>query len=325
MNAVIILGVSRSKSNPVKNYPLMKQAALAWLGAAAVILLLSACGRGLALPALQPSPMAPLATQTPALHTATPFQPSPTSEPLAALVNGEPISLVQFQAELARYQAAAGTELATQDQQRVLQAMIDQLLLAQAAAEAGYVLDEAALQTRLEQLSAEAGGQQALLDWMASNGYVLETFRQDLAQAVAAAWLRDQIAASVPVTAEQVHARWLRFNNREEAQQTLAQIRAGADFAALAAEADPLVKGDLDWFPRGYLVDATLEEAAFLLQPGQVSEVIECSLGFILLQVIERDPARPLSPDALLQLQSRAVQDWLEQRRADSSIQVYLP
>lgn len=277
------------------------------------------------IPSLQSSPTPTAALQTPSPQTATPFQPSPTSEPLAALVNGEPISLAQFQAELARYQAAAGMELATEDQQRVLQAMIDQLLLAQAAVEQGYILDEAAVQARLEQLSAEAGGQQALLDWLASNGYVLETFQQELAQTAAAAWMRDQVAASVPAAAEQVHARWLRFNNREQAQQILAQVRAGADFAALAAEADPVAKGDLDWFPRGYLLDAALEEAAFPLQPGEVSEVIESSLGFILLQVIERDPARPLSPDALLQLQSQAVQRWLEQRQAESALQIYLP
>ena len=297
---------------------------------AAAAFLLSGCGRGQVIPSLQPSQTAPAATQTTALQTtalqtATPFQPSPTTEPLAAQVNGEPVSLVQFQAELARYQAASGTELATQDQQRVLEAMIDQLLLAQAAAEAGYVLDDAAVQARLDQLSAEAGGPQALLDWLASHGYVLETFRQDLAQAAEAAWMRDQIAASIPPAVEQVHARWLRFNNLDEAQQVLAQVRAGADFSALAAEADPLAKGDLDWFPRGYLVDATLEEAAFLLQPGEVSEVIESSLGFVLLQVIERDPARALTPDALRRLQSQAVQAWLEQRRAESSIQVYLP
>lgn len=319
MNAGIILGVSQPRKNPITN-----RSACIWLCLAAALLLAS-CGRGQVIPALQPSPTALLATQAPVLQTATPFQPSPTSEPLAALVNGEPVSLVQFQAELARYQAAAGTELATQDQQRVLQVMIDQLLLAQAAAEQGHLLDEAAVQARLEQLSAEAGGQQALLDWMAANGYVLETFRQDLAQSAAAAWMRDQVAASVPLAVEQVHARWLRFNNREEAQQILAQVRAGADFAALAAEADPLAKGDLDWFPRGYLLDTALGEAAFLLQPGEVSEVIESSLGFVLLQVIERDPARPLSPDALLTLQSRAVQAWLEQRRAESAIQIFLP
>ncbi len=320
MNAVIILEVSRSSTNAFTG-----RAARIWLCAAAVAFLLSGCGRGQVIPSLQPSQTAPAATQTTALQTATPFQPSPTTEPLAAQVNGEPVSLVQFQAELARYQAASGTELATQDQQRVLEAMIDQLLLAQAAAEAGNVLDDAAVQARLDQLSAEAGGQQALLDWLASHGYVLETFRQDLAQAAEAAWMRDQIAASIPPAVEQVHARWLRFNNLEEAQQVLAQVRAGADFAALAAEADPLAKGDLDWFPRGYLVDATLEEAAFLLQPGEVSEVIESSLGFVLLQVIERDPARALTPDALRRLQSQAVQAWLEQRRAESSIQVYLP
>jgi len=62
--------------------------------------------------------------------------------PLAATVNGEEITLAEYQDELKRYQAEVGTELATEAEQRVLNELIDQLLLAQGAAEAGYLADE---------------------------------------------------------------------------------------------------------------------------------------------------------------------------------------
>ncbi|OGO40702.1 MAG: hypothetical protein A2W36_04585 [Chloroflexi bacterium RBG_16_58_14] len=258
----------------------------------------------------------PQATLTP-----TPPPSSPTPVPLAATVNGEAISLAAYQAELERYQAALGTQLATQDQEKALNSLIDQLLLAQAAAEAGFVQDEALLQERYDRLVAGVGGQQALLDWMAGNSYTEESFRQDLARSIAVAWMRDQIIAEVPEVAEQVHARQILLYNSDAADQALAELRSGTDFADLAAQFDPLSKGELGWFPRGYLIDPEVEQAAFELQPGDYSQVIETPTGFHILQVLERDPQRTLSPDARLVLQQRALQDWLVKQREQSEIQ----
>jgi hypothetical protein len=59
-------------------------------------------------------------------------------------VNGEAITLAEFEAELARFRAApgiAGTEMAQGGEQRVLEDLIAQVLLAQAALEAGFTLD----------------------------------------------------------------------------------------------------------------------------------------------------------------------------------------
>lgn len=286
-----------------------------------LVFILAACRGETTSPTVPPTPQA---TPNPT-HTATPFQPSPTPQPLAAIVNGESITLERYQSELARYQAAVGTQLATEDGRRVIAEMIDQLLLAQGAAEAGYQVDAAAVQARLDQLTAQLRSAQALLDWMATHGYTPETFREDLARSMAVAWMRDQIAAGVPAVADQVHARQILLYNSEDATRVLADISSGKDFTALAAQYDPVAKGDLGWFPRGYLTDERLEEAAFSLQPGEISQMIETKIGFHILQVIERDPARPLDPDARLTLQMRALEKWLMNRRATSEIQILLP
>lgn len=271
-----------------------------------------------------------LALLTPTATTA-PLEPTATStpEPAAALVNGEAISLAAYRAELERYRAAigaqAGTELATEDQQTVLDDMINRALLAQAAAEAGFRVDESLLQARYDALVAELGGAQALADWMSAYGYDEATFRRDLAQAIAAAWMRDQIIDTVPEMAEQVHVRQILLYNSAQAEQALAELGAGRDFAELAAAYDPVGKGDLGWFPRGYLLHPALEEAAFSLQVGEISALIETPVGFHIIQVVERDPQRRLAPDARLTLQMRALQDWLAERRSQSEIQFLFP
>jgi len=268
---------------------------------------------------------APTEVRTPAVQSPTPLLPTATSEPLAAKVNGEGIPLAMFQAELQRFQAGEGKGLASSEQQQVvLDDLVDQVLLAQAAGKEGFTVSEAALQSRIDQLAAEMGGNQALAAWESKFGYTDDEFRWSLKLAMAAAWQRDKIAAQVPETMEQVHARQILVYNADQADKLLAQLKAGADFATIARQVDPQSGGDLGWFPRGYLTESAIEQAAFSLQPGQISEVIQTPLGYHIIQVIERDPQRPLSPDARLALQKQALQKWMEEQRKQSEIEVLM-
>ncbi|MGC8855870.1 MAG: peptidylprolyl isomerase, partial [Anaerolineae bacterium] len=202
----------------------------------------------------------------------------------------------------------------------VLEDLIAQILLSQAARAAGFEITESDLQSRLDALAARLGGAEALARWQSAHGYSEASFRTALKRAAEAAWMRDQIISAVPVTAEQVHLQQILVYNETTAQQLLEQLKNGADFNELAARADPLTHGELGWVPRGYLLDSQIEQAAFRLQPGEFSEVIATPAGFHILRVLEREANRPLSPDALLQLQEQALQDWLNQRRAQSQI-----
>ncbi|HEY0408019.1 MAG TPA: peptidylprolyl isomerase [Pyrinomonadaceae bacterium] len=79
---------------------------------------------------------------------------------------------------------------------------------------------------------------------------------------------------------------------KAKAEDILKRARAGEDFAALAKEfsTDPGSKaegGELGWFGRGKMVKP-FEEAAFSLQPGQISDVVESDFGFHIIQVEER-------------------------------------
>jgi peptidyl-prolyl cis-trans isomerase C len=280
-------------------------------------------------PTLLPADTPATATLPPDAPTPTPVPPTPTPEPLKATINGEGLTLAEYEAELVRFQAAqveAGTNLATEEAAAwVLDNLVDAYLLAQAAREAGFVVDEVSVQTRIDELAAGVGGTQVLADWMTANGYTEAQFRQVLAREMAAAWMRDQIAAGVGETADQAHARQILLYNSEEATEIFALLQNGQDFADLAEDYDPVTGGDLGWFPRGYLPSIAVEEAAFSLQPGQYSAVIETPAGFHIVQLIERDPQHPLSPNTRQVLQTQAVRNWLEDRRNQSDIQVLQP
>jgi len=275
--------------------------------------LLAGCGL-LSTPTAAPSP-------TPAPPTKT---PSPTPLPAKATVNGEVISIDEFNAELARFKAAQSelgrTVSATEAATTVLDDLIAQVLLAQGAKQAGFVVDDILLQERIDKLTEQVGGQDALAKWQTDHGYSPDSFRVTLRRSIASAWMRDQVAGQIAKSKDQVHVRQILFYNEDRARQVLTDIQAGrTDFDEFAVLVDPVTRGDLGWFPRGYLPEKAVEQAAFALQPGQIGDVIKTDLGYHLIKILEREN-RPLSPDALLALQSKALHDWVDQQRIQSSI-----
>jgi len=204
--------------------------------------------------------------------------------------------------------------------QVVLDDLIAQILLAQAARADGFEITEVDLGSRIDALASEVGGEDALAVWQSEQGYTGDSFRSSLKRAVEAAWMRDKIIAALPGTAEQVHVQQILLYNEDAARKVADQLNAGANFSDLAVLYDPNTGGELGWFPRGYLLEPEIEVAAFSLEPGQYSDVIATEVGYHILFVVERNPQHPLSPDAHLVMQEKALLDWLSQRRAESDI-----
>ncbi|MGA9531607.1 MAG: peptidylprolyl isomerase [Anaerolineales bacterium] len=279
------------------------------------------------------SAIVPAATATPPLPTATPNPPTPTPEPLAARVNGRPILLADFEAEVQRYesaQTAAGTNLASLDayQQQVLDALIDLELLAQAAADQGATVSDEELSAQLDQLAADQGGSEAVGAWLAANDYDLDSFQRSLRRELLAQQTVERLSDSVADQAEQVHARHILVGSQSEAEEILTLLSNGADFGQLAVErsldlSTRVGGGDLGWFPRGILNQPAVEQAAFGLQPGEISSVVESDLGYHVIEVLERGP-RQLSDNDQRQLRQAAVESWLNNRRESASMEVLI-
>ncbi len=270
-----------------------------------------------------PSTVQPVSTAT-LSPTRTPEPPTSTPEPLALTVNDEGVTLVEFNADVADYinaQAALGAPVeSAAATSAVIDDLVAQMLLAQAARAEGFTLDDAALQARIDSLTQQLGGADALEAWKKAHGFSDPAFQSALKRAVESAWMRDKIISSVPATAEQVHLQQILLYNEDTAQSFLLQLNGGSDFDDLAFKADPVTRGDLGWVPRGYLLNKEIEDAAFDLAVGEHTDVIATDVGFHILRILARDPARPLSPDARLALQELALKNWIEQERSEATI-----
>jgi parvulin-like peptidyl-prolyl isomerase len=244
--------------------------------------------------------------------------------PLAALVNGEGIPLAEWDSQVTQYiaaQEALGNSV-TEDQasQAVLEDLIAQVLLAQAARAAGFELTESSLDDRTAALATEVGGSAKLLEWQSEHGYTEESFRVALKRAAEAAWMRDKIVTAVPKTADQVRVQQILLYNESDAIRISNELKGGVDFDAMAALIDPETRGELSWFPSGYLLEPAIEQAAFLMNVGDVSEVIRTGVGYHIIKVLGRDAEHVLSPDAYLALQEQALGDWVAEQRAAATI-----
>jgi parvulin-like peptidyl-prolyl isomerase len=268
-------------------------------------------------------PSTPTSTPTPQLPTATPVPPTATPPPSVATVNGEYITAAEFQAELERYksaQTALGITVPEEQANKVvLEDLIAQVLLSQAAREANFNLTESDLKLRLDSLAESVGGAEALSAWQSAHGYDDASFKIALKRSAEAAWMRDKIIADVPTAVEQIHLRQILTYNEEDARAALEELKAGADFDELAALYDTITFGELGWVPRGYLLDAKADEAVFALPAGAYSDVIATDAGFHIFKAVERGE-HPLAPDALLTVQELALKNWVAEQRANNEI-----
>jgi peptidyl-prolyl cis-trans isomerase D len=82
---------------------------------------------------------------------------------------------------------------------------------------------------------------------------------------------------------------------KKQAEEVLAQARAGTDFAELAKkysqdESNAKNGGDLGFFGRGAMVKE-FEDAAFSMQPGQMSGVVKTQFGYHVIKVTDKKAA----------------------------------
>ena len=97
---------------------------------------------------------------------------------------------------------------------------------------------------------------------------------------------------------EKLNISHILVDNEAEAKDILAKLKGGADFAALAKEkskdASKERGGELGLIAKGQTVPE-FEQAAFALQPGQISEVVKTQFGYHIIKVTERQPEKMMA------------------------------
>lgn len=308
----------------------------------------------------QEEPGSPPAAQQP---------PSPESLPeVVAKVNGKEIPKQDLLNRARMIQARLQIPKAPADfYQRVLEDLVGAELLYQASREQGLTPAEAEIDARIGALEARFSSGADFEKQLTTQGLTRQTLRETLRQDIGIQKLIEtQLEPDVTVTEtqkkefyqdnqeqmtqpERVKVSHIlvgvesnataeqKEQAKEEAEALRTRLAAGEDFAALARESsdDPGSKergGDLDWVARGATVPP-FEEAAFSLEPGEISDVVETSFGYHILKVAERKPSGVapyeevedrieefLTQEAL----QKRVQSEVETLKAKAEIEIYI-
>jgi peptidyl-prolyl cis-trans isomerase C len=256
-------------------------------------------------------------------------------EGTVAVVNGSVITRGDFDREMGRVKKRllkmgklpSDSEL-TEIKNQVLENLINRELLYQESQKQGISIADETINEQVKQLkerySNEAEFKSALSDANLSEAAIKSEFKRGMA---IQRFIDKEFVQKITVSdkeskdyydshpevfkqPEQVRASHILIKvdpGADEAQKAKAhkkleeiqgKLQRGEDFAALAKEfsegPSSAKGGDLGYFKRGQMVKP-FEEAAFALEPGKVSNIVETKFGYHLIKLIDKKPGKTIA------------------------------
>ena len=229
----------------------------------------------------------------------SPLLSSTTKNDVVARINGEVITKDELY-----------NVLVAQGGKEALDSLIADKIIDSELKKKGLEVTEKDIDTELQAMIVEYGGQESFNQALASYGYTDNNIKKNIKMNLSATKL---VGADVVITdadmktyfdenkttfdvPEQVKANHILVADEAKAKEVKVKLSAGGDFAALAKEysTDETNKdlgGDLGFFSKGDMVPE-FENVAFSLKIGEISEPVKTEFGYHIIKVAEKKEAK---------------------------------
>ncbi len=299
------------------------------------------------------------ATSQPAATTEAPAPPKPMPAELPdvlARVNGQPVTKTDFERLVGNIEAGRGP-IPADRRDEILRAALDQLItytvMKQEASSRKQEVSEAEVNSQLQQMQKQFPDEAEFKKALAARNTSLEQLKSDARTDMAIdRMVESELATTTDATETEARAFFdqnpdkfqqgeaIRASHilimanesaddgtkkaaRAKADGLLKRARAGEDFAKLAKEhSDDGSKeqgGDLGFFQKGRMVPA-FEQAAFALEPDQISDVVTTQFGYHIIKTTEKKGASTVSYDEVKEQIVQYLTNQKKQERVEAFI-----
>jgi parvulin-like peptidyl-prolyl isomerase len=250
--------------------------------------------------------------------------------PIVARVNNEEITQIQFDRALARNAILGATTSYDAFAELVLNTLIEQTLINQAAAQMGISVSEEEISAEIAQLRTLVPDDVAWQAWLAENLFESEDeYRLITRDSLITQKVQAQIIQPTTSNVTEIHARHILVDEEGLAQSLATLLRTGdAEFGQMAAEYSKDVTtreqgGDLGWFTADVLIVPQLADFALSLPLNTISDPFLTDLGYHIVEVLETR-TRASSDSESVQDSQNQFETWLNSQYETATIERFL-
>src|SRR5882672_1976164 len=277
---------------------------------------------------------------------------------IVARVNGEAINGAELENAVKGLEGRAGGPVPPDQRDRVYRGVLDDMigykLLIQEAKARKIAVPDADVEAQIAQIRSQFPNQQQFEQALAAQKTTLEAVRNDARSEMSVEKLVEgEVAAKVAVKPEAVSDFYQKNQDkfqqgprvrashilisvpqnadaatkqqaRTKAETILKDLKGGKDFAAAAKEnsQDPgsaVNGGDLGFFEKGQMVPP-FEQAAFALNAGDMSDLVETQFGYHIIKVAEKQTQRVVPLDEA----KAQIEQYLGQQNRQAETQAFV-
>lgn len=288
-----------------------------------------------------------------------PPKPMPAQLPdVLARVNGQSVTKTEFDRLVKNMEMSAGQPIPADRRDEILRRALDQLVtyavLTQETKNRNISVTDAEVDANLKQMQSQFPNEAEFKKALESRGMSLDQLKSDARTDMSITKMMDAEVATQPAPTdaqvrefydknpdkfkqeEQVRASHILFRVDEKATEAekkkiraqadavLKEAKGGANFGELAkkysADGSAQQGGDLNFFTKDAMVPA-FADAAFALQPNQISDVVTTQFGYHIIKVTERKPASTVAYETVQDRIREFLTQQQKQQRAESFIE----
>lgn len=270
-----------------------------------------------------------------------------TSQPkgIVAKVNHEKIEEEEYNMNLeireTFYQGELSEASITED---ILDELILEKIIIQEAERENLVISDSEIEEEIDNSIDKLGGEEEFLEELENKGITLAYYKKFLEKQGLFRKYRKLVIDKIDINEDRardyylenkdnlvnIRASHIVVESKEEGEEILNKLDQGREFSQLAVEKslDKLsaVKGgDLGYFSKGDLNNKKVEEEAFQLEVGEISNLIESDNRYYILYLQDRrENFDDLKEDIVSMLKGREYKEHIQKLRDEAKVKIYL-